>query len=90
MAFLPTVVRTEDRGQYQIHIVFNDGVQNTVDFEMWLTGPVFEPLKNQDYFRHFFIEGGTITWPNGADVAPETLYEQAKSVAAASLCSKGH
>jgi hypothetical protein len=83
MAFLPTVVRAEYRGQYRIHLVFNDGVQNTVDFEMWLAGPVFEPLRNQDYFRRFFLEGGTIAWPNGADIAPETLYEQAKSVAAA-------
>ena len=83
MSFLPTVVRAEYRGQYRIHVVFNDGVQNTVDFEMWLTGPVFEPLKDHAYFRRFFLEGGTITWPNGADVAPETLYEQAKSVAAA-------
>lgn len=83
MAFLPTVVRAEYRGQYRIYVVFNDGVQNTVDFENWLTGPVFEPLKDHTYFRRFFLEGGTITWPNGADVAPETLYEQAKSVAAA-------
>jgi hypothetical protein len=83
MAFLPIVLRAEYRGNYLIHLVFNDGVQNTIDFESWLAGPVFEPLKDQNYFQRFFIEGGTVTWPNGADIAPETLYEQAKSLAAA-------
>jgi hypothetical protein len=83
MALLPAVVRAEYRGEYHIHLVFNDGVENTVDFEAWLDGPVFEPLRDPAYFRRFFLEGGTIAWPNGADIAPETLYERAKSSAAA-------
>ena len=46
-----------------------------VDFTAWLHGPVFEPQRDIAYFRRFFIEGGTVAWPNGADIAPETLYE---------------
>jgi hypothetical protein len=83
MNFLPSVIRAEYRGEYRIHLTFNDGVENTVDFSQWLDGPVFEPLKDPAYFQRFFVEGGTVTWPNGADVAPETLYEQAKSSEAA-------
>ena len=79
MDFLPVVIRAEYRGGYRIYLAFNDGVANTVDFSAWLDGPVFEPLKDPEYFRRFFVEGGTITWPNGADVAPETLHERAKS-----------
>jgi len=37
-------------------------------------GPVREPLKAPAYFQRFFLEAGTVTWPNGADIAPETLY----------------
>jgi hypothetical protein len=62
-----------------IHVVFNDGREGTVDVSEWLVGPVFEPLKDEDYVQRFFIEGGTITWPNGAGIAPETLYECATS-----------
>ena len=83
MDFLPTVIRAEYRGDYRIFLAFNDGVENTVDFSQWLHGSVFEPLEDQEYFKRFFLDGGTVAWPNGADIAPETLYECAKSSAAA-------
>jgi hypothetical protein len=47
-----------------------------VDFKAWLRGPVFEPLKSPAYFRRFFLDGGTVAWPNGADIAPEALYQE--------------
>ncbi len=83
MPFLPQVVAAEHRGQYRIRLTFSDGRQKTVDFEQWLEGPVFEPLKDVDYFVRFFIDGGTVSWPNGADVAPETLYEAEPAAEAA-------
>jgi hypothetical protein len=83
MAVLPAVVRAEYRGDYRIRLVFNDGIDATVDFAQWLDGPVFEPLKDPAHFRQFFVEGGTVAWPTGADIAPETLYQHAKAVLAA-------
>ena len=75
MDFLPLIIRAEYRQGYRIRLTFNDGRQKTVDFSVWLDGPVFEPLRDQAYFSTFFLDGGTVTWPNSADVAPETLYE---------------
>lgn len=83
MAFLPSVIRAEYRGGYRIHVTFNDGRSGTIDFVQWLEGPIFEPLKDVEYFQRFFLDGGTVTWPNGADIAPETLYERAQSNEAA-------
>ena len=77
MAFLPHVIRATYEKGFRIHLTFNDGTAASVDFESWLSGPVFEPLKRPAYFRKFFIDGGTVAWPNGADIAPETLYEAA-------------
>ncbi len=74
MTTLPSVIRAEYRGGYRIRLTFNDDRQKTVDFQPWLDGPVFEPLKDPLYFSRFFIDGGTVVWPNGADIAPETLY----------------
>lgn len=77
MTFLPRVVQAEHRGGFRVHVVFNDGSENTIDFTDWLQGPIFEPLKDVAFFTRFFIDGGTVVWPNGADIAPETLYEVA-------------
>ena len=74
---LPIVIRAEYRGDFKIHLLFDDEVSGTVDFSQWLSGPVFEPLKNRTYFRRFFLDGGTVVWPNGADIAPETLHAEA-------------
>ena len=83
MIGIPTVVRAEYRGEYRIAVAFNDGLEKTLDFAPWLEGPVFEPLRDPAYFRRFFVDGGTVTWPNGADIAPETLYARATSNEAA-------
>jgi len=74
MAFLPSVIRAVYRGGYRLRLTFNDNQEKTIDFEQWLDGPVFEPLRDLEYFRTFFLDGGTVAWPNGADIAPETLH----------------
>ncbi|MGA9623442.1 MAG: DUF2442 domain-containing protein [Bryobacteraceae bacterium] len=79
MSFLPLVIRAEYRGGYRIHVTFNDYTEKTIDFREWLKGPVFEPLKAPNRFRTFFLDGGTVAWPNGANIAPETLYEYRES-----------
>lgn len=74
MGFPPSVIRAEYRGGFRIHLTFNDLSEKAVDFRRWLEGPVFEALKDPAYFRQFFVDGGTVASPNGADIAPETLY----------------
>ena len=74
MATLPQIIEASHVSGYRIELVFNTGLRKTVDFTHWLRGPVFSPLKNRAEFRKFFIAGGSICWPNGADIAPETLF----------------
>ena len=44
MKFLPAVVHAEHRGGFRVYVCFNDASENTIDFEPWLEGPIFEPL----------------------------------------------
>lgn len=80
---LPRVIRADYDAKFRIRVAFDDGVEATIDFAPWLVGPIFEPLRSIEYFRRFLIDGGTVCWPNGADIAPETLYDKARSTEAA-------
>ncbi len=73
------VVNIDYKNNYIFHIIFDDGVAGDVDLSEYINkGPVFASLKDEAFFRRAVIEGGTISWPNGADIAPETLYEKIK------------
>lgn len=78
---LNEVTHLEYRGQYVYYLVFDDGTQGELDFSPYLKrGQVFQPLSALTLFQQAKIEGGTIAWPNGVDIAPETLYEQCEQV----------
>ena len=44
------------------------------DVSSLLVGPIFEPiLQDMARFREARVEGGTVLWPNGADLCPDVL-----------------
>ena len=68
---------------YSVWVKFSDGTEGQVNLESELEGPVFEPLKDPEYFKNFTLEGHTLTWPNGADFAPEHLHALAPQIQSA-------
>ncbi len=70
---MPIIVSAEFVREYQLRVRFTDGAEKVVDFSRWLHGEVFQPLADPAEFQRFFVAGGTVCWPNGADIAPETL-----------------
>ncbi len=71
------IVEAEVCGPHSLRVVFDDGTQKRVNLLPLLEGPVFEPLREPAYFARVSVDPicRTVVWPNGADLAPEVLYE---------------
>lgn len=63
---------------YKLIVKFNNGAEGVVDLEGELYGEIFEPLQDKTLFKKVFVTSRTIEWPNGADFAPEFLFEAAQ------------
>ncbi len=87
---LPKLREAEYRSDYRIWLRFADGVEGEIDLENELWGEVFEPLKDRSRFADFRLdkELGTIVWSNGADFAPEFLYQKLRPEYALKASSK--
>jgi hypothetical protein len=81
---IPRVISAKHAGGYRVWMRFHDGLEGEVDLSDVLWGPVFEPLKSVDEFAKVYVEPEwhTLAWPNGADLAPESLYDRLKSALA--------
>jgi len=68
---------------YVVWLRFNDGAEGLVDLKDELYGEVFEPLKDIERFKSFKVDPDlkTIVWSNGADLAPEFLYDKMQVLA---------
>jgi len=65
---------------YRLEVFFMDGSSGWVDLGLWLRskridGSIFEPLRGEDFFRRAEVALGAITWPNGADLPPDVIYD---------------
>jgi hypothetical protein len=78
-------------GDYRLRLTFADGTVGDVDFAGREWRGVFEPLADPSYFARVAVDpdAGTITWPNGTDMAPEPLYEEASRHLAHASSTRG-
>jgi hypothetical protein len=70
------ITHAEYTSGHRIQVAFNDGTRSEIDLSSSLNGPIFEPLRDVEYFKSFALIGHTLAWPNGADFAPEFLYQK--------------
>lgn len=64
-----------------LHLTFADGLSGEVDVLDRMRGPVFQTARTLTGFARVAVdrETGTVTWPGGADLAPDTLYERVRT-----------
>jgi len=71
------VTSVEAKPNYVLALTFNDGTQGEVCLADRLFGPMFEPLKDPEFFGLVSIDQfGAVCWPNNADLAPDALYRR--------------
>jgi Protein of unknown function (DUF2442) len=65
----------------RLRLTFADGLTGEVDVLDLMHGPVFERARTAKGFAEVRVdpETGTVCWPNGADLAPDTLYERVRT-----------
>ena len=65
---------------YKLDVEFEDGLKGTVSLRDRLFGPMFDRLRDEEFFAQVSVdEYGAICWPNGADLAPDALYQTLKA-----------
>jgi hypothetical protein len=76
------IIDFENIGPFTLHIKFDDGQEQEIDFRPVLAGQLYAPLQDEKLFNQVEIdpEIHTLVWPNGADFDPETLHNWPKYV----------
>ena len=74
------IIKAEYLDEYRLRLWFNNGKVKEVDLSDSLKGKIFVPLQDKEFFKRFTIRFNTIEWENGADFAPEYLYEKGVTV----------
>ncbi len=64
-------------GPHSLELKFDNGIRKRVNLRRELYGPIFEPLRDPAYFAKVYVDPNsrTVTWANGADFAPDFLYQ---------------
>ena len=76
------VVGFEIVAPHTLRVRFDDDTAQTIDFRPVLFGELYSPLNDVKVFNRVRIDAEvhTLVWPNGADFAPEFLYEIGREV----------
>jgi tRNA U34 5-methylaminomethyl-2-thiouridine-forming methyltransferase MnmC len=76
----PRIIAVMPLADFELSVTFDDGTRGIIPLRDQLFGPVFEPLRDPAVFQQVFVdEFGAIAWPNGADLAPDSICERLRT-----------
>ncbi len=78
----PRVKKVEPLADYKLRIGFTNDEVGVYDCSDLLDFGVFQQLREVGYFQRARAEHGTVVWPNGQDICPDTLYEESEKLVA--------
>ena len=63
-----------------LDLKFENGSSKRFDVRPYLDYEFFTELKNPDYFKEVSVAFGTVQWPHGQDISPDTLFLEGVSL----------
>lgn len=77
----PDITEVTVRRHGVVELVFADGLKGEVEILPRMQGPVFQRARTEKGFAEVAVdeESGTIVWPGGGDLAPDTLYRRVRT-----------
>lgn len=72
----PAVINVKPLKNYKLMLTFDTNEVKVFDMKPFLDQGVFKPLNDESLFNSVHVSFDTVEWSNGADICPETLYEQ--------------
>jgi hypothetical protein len=72
----PRIIKVEPLEEYKLKLHFTNNEVKIFDTNPYLNKGIFKELKNSIIFNQVKVFMGSITWLNGQDFCPDTLYEE--------------
>ena len=76
----PRVTAVTPLAEHSLLLLFTDGDQRRLDVRPYLVYPVFERLREPAFFALAKADHGTISWPTGIDLDPDSVYLESVTV----------
>lgn len=77
----PRVTAVAALDNHHLHLHFSNGEQRCLDVRPYLAYPVFERLREPSFFVLVQPDHGTVSWPGGIDLDPDTVYLESVPIA---------
>jgi hypothetical protein len=79
---IPQITGVAVNDRYTLTLTFDNGEVRLFEMQPYINcSDFFRRLSDSDYFRQAKISGKTVTWPDGRDSVPDTLYLKSKPLA---------
>ena len=77
----PDIIDVAVTAHGRLRLTFADGLTGEVDVLERMHGPVFARARTPKGFAEAYVDPatGTVCWPNGVDLAPDTLYQRIRT-----------
>jgi hypothetical protein len=76
------IIKAKYVGDYQIELTFSNEFIGLFNGKKLLSrkGSLLEPLRDESFFKKFYIEVGALSWPHGLKLSPSKLYHDCKEL----------